>query len=283
MFYYYAHTSHKANLDRLRRGVACINAFASQGIECKLLVNDFRAALVAKEQLGLRDALNIETIHDLDLVLKLNDSVIIDSNEELPLGFERFCKDYKVFIIAPDCDTKPLYNEVVINPWSQNGLFVDSAYGTKTPKIDRVLFFGGDSDPQKEISKYLEPLQKIGAQLLLGHYFFIDYEQELKKSFEYVYESEEYQDIIPSSSHVVTTSLQCALEAKTTGAIVGYAPKAPLQKCILTMLKKFEIDLINLSDINSMDNLISKTIKFDNQVTNSISCDIFSLFQEQIL
>lgn len=279
MFYYYAHTNHKSNLDSLRRGVATLKAFKAKDIECKLLVNDFRAGLVAKEQLGLSGAVNIETIHDLDLILELGDSLAIDSTEQLPPQFEKLCKDFNLFRIAQECDDTPIYNEKMIYPWKQKRLFVDSAYMPSDEKVNRVLFFGGDSDPQKEIIKITETLHKIDAELLLGHYFFVDYEQELKKSFTRVYDSEDYQEIISSSSHVITTSLQCALEAKATGAIVGYIPKTTPQECILAMLLRFEIDLISLSDIKSMNNLLSKTIKLDNQVTNSINCDIFSLFE----
>ncbi len=89
MNYYYAHTGHKGNLDALRRGVAYAKKETNNANQTKILVNDFRAGLVARE-LGFDDVTTIETIYDIDLVLELGESIIIDSTEDLPLSFKKY-------------------------------------------------------------------------------------------------------------------------------------------------------------------------------------------------
>ena len=54
MVFYYAHTGHKVGLERLRRGAALLKKLEAEGVEARLLVNDFRAGLAARE-LGVRE------------------------------------------------------------------------------------------------------------------------------------------------------------------------------------------------------------------------------------
>ncbi|MGW8170077.1 MAG: hypothetical protein ACWGHH_08750 [Sulfurovaceae bacterium] len=243
MFYYYAHTSHKEGLESVRRAVACLKEAKKREVEYKLLVNDFRAALVAKE-LGIDEAVTVETIRDIDLVLKRGDTLLIDSSEELPLKFERFCSEFKVFRMAQNCDEKPMFNEKIVYPWQENSIFVDIIYSEHMPKTKRVLFFGGDSDAQKNIIKHKNFFDGLNMEILLGHYFFVNYERELASIFDVVHESEEYSDLIHTSSHIVTTSVQCALEARISGANVIFISDLPLSECIKSLFETYNINII---------------------------------------
>lgn len=243
MFYYYAHTSHKKGLDSVRRGVACLKEAKKRKVEYKLLVNDFRAAIVAKE-LGIDEAVTVETIRDLDLVLKRGDTLLIDSNEELPSRFERFCSEFKVFRMAQKCDEKPVFNEQIIYPWQENSIFVDAVYSEHIPKTKRVLFFGGDSDAQKNIIKHKNFFDGLSMEILLGHYFFVNYEKELASIFDVMHKSEEYADLIHTSSHIVTTSVQCALEARISGANVIFISNSSLLECIKSLFETYNINII---------------------------------------
>ncbi len=244
MFYYYAHTSHKEGLESVRRGVACLKEAKKRDVEYKLLVNDFRAGLVAKE-LGMEGAVTIETISDIDLVLERGDTLLIDSNEELPGQFESFCNDYKVFRMAQNCDDMPLFNEQIIYPWQEDTIFVDSIYTESMPKTTRILFFGGDSDSQKSIIDHKNFFDGQNIEILTGHYFFVNYEKELASIFDVIHESEEYTDLIRTSSDIITTSVQCALEARISGANVIFIAQTPLSECIKSLFKTYNISIVD--------------------------------------
>ena len=113
----------------------------------------------------------METIRDIDLVLERGDTLLIDSNEELPLKFERFCSEFKVFRMAQKCDEIPIFNEQIIYPWLQDTIFVDTIYSEYVPKTKRVLFFGSDSDASKSIIHHKAFFDGLNMELLLGHYF----------------------------------------------------------------------------------------------------------------
>ncbi len=82
MIYLYAHTNMKKNLDSLRRTKALYHFLTKNGLECEILVNDYRAQLLGRDW-GLPLATTVETIKDIDAVAKRGDRVIIDSDEEL--------------------------------------------------------------------------------------------------------------------------------------------------------------------------------------------------------
>lgn len=265
MFYYYAHTSHKEGLESVRRGVACLKEAKRREVGYKLLVNDFRAALVAKE-LGIDGAVTIETIRDLDVVLSRGDTLLIDTNEELPRKFERFCSEFKVFRMAQKCDEKSMFNENIVYPWSENSIFVDSIYREHLPKTQRILFFGGDGDPQKSIIDHKNFFDGLGMEILLGHYFFVNYEKELANIFDVMHESEEYTDLIRTSSDIITTSVQCAIESRISGANVIFIAQRPLLECIKNLFENYNISIVDdfnqtmlrryLSDKLQMDTII---------------------------
>ncbi|MBN2722099.1 MAG: hypothetical protein JXQ77_04715 [Campylobacterales bacterium] len=276
MFYYYAHTSHKEGLESVRRGVACLKEAKRREVEYKLLVNDFRAALVAKE-LGIEGAVTIETIHDIDLVLERGDTLLIDSNEELPGQFESFCNDYKVFRMAQNCNEKPVFNEQIIYPWQEDTIFVDTIYSESLPKTKRVLFFGGDSDPSKSILKHKDFFSGLSMEILLGHYFFIDYEKELASIFDVSHESEEYPDLIRTSSNIITTSVQCAIESRISGANVIFVAQTALSECISILFKTYNISVVDDFNQNMMRRYLSEKIQIDPIIPiNSVYDTFFS-------
>ncbi len=242
-FYYYAHTGHRDDLDGVRRAGALLPHLENQGITTKLLVNDFRAALAAKEY-GIEGAVSVESIHDIDLVLDIGDSLFIDSPEELPKHFENFCRDYKkIFRLARDCDDRAQLQEEVLYPWDENmqAIFIDDIYLDECEKIERTILFYGDSDPKKELLNRANQFKNHDVELLLGDYFYLGYEDELSTFFDTIHEPEEYQDLISHSQNIITSSLQCAFEAKSAGANVAYVSKGKVAICIKNMLEHYQI------------------------------------------
>lgn len=277
MFYYYAHTSHRGNLDALRRGVAFIKELATKDIAVTLLVNDFRASIVAKE-LGVSDVLNMETISDIDLVLEYGDKLLIDSTEELPLQFAKYCSEYKVYRVAVSCDDVAIHNEIVIYPWISEvnqAIFIDKEYDMDLSKDERTLFFFGDSDSNKIISKNSDFFKKNNMELLLGHYFYLQYESEIGSLFSKIHEAEEYVDLIRTSSRVVTCSLQCALESKASGAKTVFVAMNELSKCQKELLNAYGIEIINGFNQNFSINVSEKYINASEKVAHKTDYNLF--------
>jgi hypothetical protein len=277
MFYYYAHTSHRGNLDALRRGVAFIKELSTKGIAVTLLVNDFRASIVAKE-LGVSDVLNMETISDIDLVLEYGDRLLIDSTEDLPLQFAKYCSEYKVYRVAVSCNDVAIYNETVIYPWISEvnqAIFINKVFEEVLPKVERTLFFFGDSDPNKTILANSKFFAKNNMELLLGHYFYLQYESEIGSLFSEIHEAEEYTELIRTSSKVVTCSLQCALEAKASGAKTIFLAINEVSKCQKELLGTCEIEIIDGFNQNFTINISDENIDTMKNVHNKTNYNLF--------
>jgi hypothetical protein len=220
MIYYYIYTGHKNSLHRIRRGAVLYKALKAQGHDVSVLINDFRAGLEAREY-GIESYVTISTILDVDAMAKMGDSVIIDSSEDDKGKMEYFVRDYQhVFKFANSGNETSQFGETVL-PY--DAFLIDDAYqNAATTKMDRVLFFYGDSDPNKELLEKFTIFKNNNFDLLLGHYFYLGYENELQPLFNHIYESEEYVDRVSSYANVVTYSLQCAIEAKVAGANVVF-------------------------------------------------------------
>jgi len=220
MLYYYANTSHKLGLERLRRGAALLNRLNTKGVATQLLVNDFRAGLVARE-LGVAEYVTIEGIQDIDAIAQNGDSIIIDSVEDDHGRLVKYCEDFDtVWRFAHDAEDKAVHSEIVLG--LDTVLVDDTYFDDKVEKEERILFFLGDADYNKTILSNEDFFKAFDMELLLGNYFFVKYEDDLAKLFSTLHEPEEYEDLIKSSSTVVTASSQTALEAKVAGANVIY-------------------------------------------------------------
>ncbi|MDM5272285.1 hypothetical protein PGH07_08835 [Sulfurovum sp. zt1-1] len=249
MLYYYANTGHKIGLDRVKRAVALLKALNDKGVETRLLVNDFRAGLAARE-LGLRDYVTIEGVMDIDAIADTGDSIIMDTPEDDRGRIQKYCSDFShVFRFANSSEDEVRVSEVLFKPECDDencieALIVDSMYESSEPKKERVLFFLSDADYDKEILSNKEFFQNAGMELLLGNYFFVKYEDELAEIFERLHEAEEYEDLLKTSSHIVTASGQTALEAHVCGAKVVYINTAREDIIPLSVIKGLDIPVI---------------------------------------
>jgi len=247
--YYYAHSGHKNGLDRVKKAVALLKHLNRAGLDTMLLVNDFRAGLVARE-FGITESVTIETIQDIDAIAEHGDVIIIDSPENHRGRLEKYCTQFKrVFRLAQSCDDKSQYGEVMLHINCEDeacisSLIIDDVYFKEHEKVDRTLFFLSDSDADKTILSNGDFFEGEEMELLLGHYFYIKYEEDLAKVFKKLHEPEEYIELISTSKRVVTASLQCALEAGTSGAEVVYILTEPLDLCIVEKLRIMQVRTI---------------------------------------
>ena len=254
--YYYAFTNHKYGLDRMKRGAVILNKLKAHGIETMLLVNDFRAGLVARD-FGVNESVTIEGIQDIDAIAEIGDSIIIDSPEDDHGRLVKYCSEFKsVFRFAQSENDKSVHGETIFKIDCQNdncisSIIVDDIYFQKHKKENRTLFFLGDSDADKLILKNASFFKDSKMELLLGNYFYVKYEDELAKIFTTLYEAEEYTNLICSSSRIVTASFQTALESIVTGAEVIFVETPKLlkkEKELLLLLKVRLIKNFNIED-----------------------------------
>ncbi len=279
MLYYYANSGHKIGLERVRRGAALLKKLASNGVEVQLLVNDFRAGLVAKD-LGVKEYVTIETIQDIDAIAEVGNSIIIDSSEDDHGRLVKYCSDFKNVwrFEHDDSDTSvSVHGEIFFRADCKDESCVDAAivdddYFEETSKEERTLFFLGDADYDKTILSNEAFFKVLDMELLLGNYFFVKYEDDLAKLFSALHESEEYMDIIKSSSCIVTASAQTALEAKVSGAKVIYLQLSNSDLYPVKRLKLYGIDIVNGFDVENVIKYlkeeakpISKTLKYFNE------------------
>ncbi len=265
MLYYYAFTGHKHGLDRVKRAAVVLNKLRDNGIETMLLVNDFRAGLVARE-FGVPESVTIETIQDIDAIAEIGDSVIIDSPEDDHGRLVKYCSDFKsVFRFAQSADDKSIHGETMLrincdDEECISSIIVDDVYFEEHKKEERTLFFLGDSDADKIILNHADFFKDNRMELLLGHYFYVKYEDDLKKIFDTLHEPEEYIDLICSSKRVVTASFQTALEASVARAEVIFIDINIISNEEKELLKLLKVIMIISFDNNKYKQLIIDSV-----------------------
>jgi len=275
MLYYYAFTGHKHGLDRVKKSAVILNKLRARGVETMLLVNDFRAGLIARE-FGVPESISIETIQDIDAIAQIGDSVIIDSPEDDHGRLVKYCSDFKeVFRFAQTLDDTSIHGETMLSINCNDescisSIIVDDIYFEEHPKEERTLFFLGDSDADKTILNNADFFKDSKMELLLGHYFYVKYEDDLAKIFDTVHEPEEYMDLICSSSRVVTASLQTALEASTAGAEVIFIETNKILNEEKELLNKLKVKLIISFNKDRFEQIIIGNVsRADKQVGRS--------------
>jgi hypothetical protein len=258
MLYYYANTSHKMGLERLRRGAALLNRLNAEGKEeTQLLVNDFRAGLVARE-LGVTEYVTIEGIQDIDAIAQNGDSIVIDSMEDDHGRLVKYCQDFdKVWRFAHDNEDRSIHGETLLGT---DTVMVDDTFFEETKKEERVLFFLGDADYDKTILGNDAFFKAFDMELLLGNYFFVKYEDDLAKLFTTLHEPEEYEELIKTSTTIVTASGQTALEAKVSGAKVIYIALKDNPLYNRELLEKYGIPTMDSFDISALQELLNSPL-----------------------
>ena len=271
MLFYYANSGHKIGLERVRRGAALLKRLANQGIETQLLVNDFRAGLVAKE-LGVKEYVTVETVQDIDAIAQFGDSIMIDSPEDDRGRLVKYCEDFKhVWRFEVGSDDLSVHGETLFkaeckDESCESSVIVDEDYFEETEKKERTLFFLSDADYDKTILSNEAFFKTLNMELLLGNYFFVKYEDDLAKLFSTLHEPEEYVDLITGSSRIVTSSAQTALEAKASGAKVIYIHLSDDALYPVESLSKYGIAIVNGFDAEA----VVKYLQEEAQVSQNV-------------
>jgi len=248
MIYLYAHTSHKSGLDRARAMMAIYRALKEQpkAQELCFLVNDFRAGEALKEQMGLESYVTIESVEDIDMIASSEDSVVI-STPESDRGKIAFYKSH--------------FNHFIV---LQDEMLIASASRCDS-KGNKMLLFWGDSDENRQLMAHAKSLNDLGLGLLLGDYFYIDYQSKLSELFDLCYEPEEYEQALSEAEVVVSGSLQVAAEAALMGKQAAYLV---VDKSKTPQTKSYQQLSIELLSIEQIEEFLSTRTGLD-EVDNS--------------
>lgn len=245
--YYYVHTGHRIGLDRFRRACTIIRSLGD--VDITLLCSDFRIANEARH-FGVDKAVGIDVVRNIPQIAKHGDKLIFDSEEANPIMLDDMRRYFSTFIRVSDKkeDVKA-DGEFLISPYLSgdgicNAVAVDDKYFENEEKAIELSYFFGDDDYEKDLEKNLDLVKDLNPDLLLGFYYFLDYEDFLKKTFRNYHEFEEYDEIIKKSKILVTASPQAVLESLASGAKPVYVQREDYTTDFLELFSSFNIPIV---------------------------------------
>ena len=250
--YYYVHTGHRIGLDRFRRAAAILNQLDE---DITLLTSDYRIAQISKD-FSIEKSVGVDVVRNIPQIANNGDKLIFDSDEANPIMLEDmkhyFSKFYHV------------QNDTIV---------VDKKYFLSKNFIKNVelSYFFGDDDYEKDLEKNLDFIYELNPKLQLGFYYFLDYEDMLKKKFINYFEFEEYDEMIISSKILVTSSPQAVLENLAAGGKPIYIQREDYVEDFNLIFENFGIPIIKNYDKKQLLNLIDNisNIKYDNFTQSS--------------
>lgn len=223
--YIYAKSGHNQNLDRVRR--ASVVASILKEFNPILCTCDFRAGMYAKEYLDVKYTVSVDVITNLPHLMQRGDILIYDSDE-----VSEFTKEH----MKEFCSQ--LYEFGVDIPKE----IVDEKFFIKgDTKYEKMIFFS-DDDYGKSLLNTLS--SKIDIPLLMGYYFFMGYEKELKEYFNTMIDEEEYYDAIKSSKYLLTSSVNAALESLASGNNPVFFHRSDYRVDAIELIEKYNIPII---------------------------------------
>jgi hypothetical protein len=199
--YLYAKSGHTVGLEATKKCAAIANVLKE--FDPILCTSDFRAGAFAKDLLGIRRYVNIDVVRNLHNIMEKRDILIYDTpeaNDAMKKDMKEFCS----LVYGIDSEIE--------------GIIIDTSIYTKqeNQKLEKTIFFG-DDDYYNLFLEMLKESEKFDINLLMGHYFFLGNEKIFDKHFSNVIDEEEYVETIKNSKHLLTASLQAALESLACG------------------------------------------------------------------
>ena len=261
--FYYVDTGHRVGLDRFRRAAAILNALGDD--EITLLCSDFRIAHESKH-FGIKNSVGIDLVRNIVNIAYQGDALIFDSAEANPLMLEDMRSYFSSFIrISDDPQDKREEKEFLISPYFEDVLtcktvVVDDKYFGEFDKTIEIGFFFGDDDYEKDLEKHLDILDGLDVELLLGFYYFVDYEEMLKKKFPKYYEFEEYDDFITASKILITSSPQAVLESLASGGRPIYLKRNDYPNEFLELFLELNIPIVSNFDKTLLKSAVSENL-----------------------
>lgn len=242
--YIYAKSGHNKNLDRVRRCSVVYNILKE--FEPILCTCDYRAGMYAKEYLGVRDAASVDVITNLPHMMERGDILIYDTDEVSDFTkahMEDFCSQVYEFGVDIPKD------------------IVDDTYFEGSDiKYKKAIFFS-DDDYTKSLVQITS--SKIDIPLLMGHYFFMGYERELKNFFTALIDEEVYTETIKGTEYLLTASVNAALESLACGNKPVFFKRYDYESIdAIELIEKHNIPTIQKESLNDV------VAEFENIIQN---------------
>ncbi|MEA2090736.1 MAG: hypothetical protein U9O83_00025 [Campylobacterota bacterium] len=222
--YYYVHTGHRIGLDRFRR--ACTIIRLLKDVDITLLCSDFRIAQVASD-FGVQKSVGVDVVRNIPQITHYGDRLIFDSDEANPIMLEDMKNYFSSFVHIKN-----------------NMSVVDDKYFQQEEKTIELSFFFGDDDYSKDLEKNFAFLDGLNPDLLLGFYYFFDYEDMLKERFPNHHEFEDYDEVIKRSKILITASPQAVLENLASGGKPIYFQREDYTSEFQEIFKKLNIPIV---------------------------------------
>lgn len=250
--YYYVHTGHRIGLDRFRRAATILRALKE--FDITLLTSDYRIAMEARE-FGIDKSVGIDVVRNIPNIAQKGDRLILDSDEVNPLMLEDMKLYFSTFIHVKSAEC-----------------VVDKEYIGEFHKSTKVTYFFGDDDYEKDLQKNLEFIDGLDASLQLGFYYFLDYEDTLKKKFRNYFEFEEYDDMIRSTEILISASPQAILENLFAGGKPIYVQREDYPEDFNTLFESLNVPIVKGYDKELLINLVNSTNN-NNYKRNETNCN----------
>ena len=222
--YYYVHTGHRIGLDRFRRACTILRLLKDEDIT--LLCSDFRTAQIASD-FGVEKSVGVDVVRNIPQIALHGDKLIFDSDEANPIMLEDMKNYFSSFVHI-----------------EENMVVIDDKYFEKHDKSIELSFYFGDDDYSKDIEKNFAFFDGVEINILLGFYYFLDYEEMLKEKFSSYYEFEEYDEVIMKSKILVTSSPQAALENLASGGKPIYVQREDYPTSFDELFKNLNIPML---------------------------------------
>ncbi|MDD2652893.1 MAG: hypothetical protein PHX44_07570 [Sulfurimonas sp.] len=245
--FYYVHTGHRIGLNRFRRACTIIRALGD--VDITLLCSDFRIANEARH-FGVSKAVGVDVVQNIPKIANHGDKMIFDSDEANPIMLEDMRNYFSTFIRITDTkDDIKAAGEFLISPYLSgegicNGVAVDERYFEEKAKTIDIAYFFGDDDYEKDLEKNLDFVADLNPHLQLGFYYFLDYEEMLRKKFTHHHEFEDYDDVIQKSKILITASPQAALESLAAGAKPIYVQREDHSVDYISLFESLHIPIV---------------------------------------
>jgi len=265
--YYYVHTGHRIGLDRFRRSATIIRALQEkfEDLDILLLCSDFRIAQEAKS-LGIKRSVGIDVVRNIPQIAPNGSKIIFDSDEINPVMHKDMLQYFSKFIrICDDIVYEKEEDESLISPYLEGdnilkAYAIDKKYFSSFEKQYNISLFFGDDDYEEDLLKNIECFKDLNANLLLGYYFFMDYEDKLTPYFKQTFEFEEYDEAITKSNIFISSSPQAILEAMASGSKVIYMQRDDYTHDFIALFESLNIPIIYNFNKQELERVVNSII-----------------------
>lgn len=257
--FYYVHTGHRIGLDRFRRAAAIMNILQDEDIT--LLTSDYRIAQAARD-FGIEKSVGIDVVRNIPQIAHNGDKLIFDSEEANPIMLEDMRNYFSKFVrISDKADEIKAENEFLISPYLQGDgickcVVVADKYFIQQEKRVEISYFFGDDDYEKDLEKHFDLIKEIHPYLQLGFYYFLDYEEMLKKKFINYFEFEEYDTMVMQSKILITSSPQAVLDSLASGGRPIYIQREDYTQDFNELFESLNIPIVFNYDKNHFNRIL---------------------------